>query len=665
MCYSSRLYFTTILSVLLTCSLFGQTSGFSLNTRLSFYSSEKKGEVLLHVNPAYLNRNISVYIIVGNDTIGKWNGTVTKEIVDIPVALGLNPSQYILLASIKSANSPQEIKVNGELIILQHKINEVKTDRLTGGLIVDEKPFFPFGFYCYSPVYSTLPEEEAVKGFNMISPYQKVLPATLDERMAYMDRCAELGMKVHYNLLSVSGGGGVGSQIEGLTSDSARQLLVDEIHTFMDHPALLAWYISDEPFPSRIEPDSLSRIYSLIKELDPWHPVSIVFMAPFTSTAKKYASALDIVMADPYPVPDMQPSYTGTVTKSLFSEFKGKNPVWLAAQSFGGGEIWRREPTSNEVRQMVYQAIINGATGIQFFIRHGLNSFPKSVATWGECGKMAVEIQELTPWLLSPEKSIGVTSSSSDISLLSKVHNGKIMVMAANKSNTPKRVDFSLQQRVSSKATVLFENRNITISGNSFTDYLPAYGTQVYMIDIKRTDDSVSPYRGNLIIDPGFEDLSTPGIPSACYAWNLGDRGATFFTDSRESVEGDHSIRLITPKQYESVRLRFFPVAVKGGTTYYLSIWAKGNNNNTLNPGKSQYFELALNGFGTKRFELTNQWKQYIYGVYVPYYENTPKKLNITLTMSTPGTGWFDMVQMFEGVDISKSIAPSDIRMRP
>ena len=42
-----------------------------------------------------------------------------------------------------------------------------------------------------------------------------------------MDRCAELGMKVHYNLLSVSGGGGVGSKIEGVTDEEKRERLID------------------------------------------------------------------------------------------------------------------------------------------------------------------------------------------------------------------------------------------------------------------------------------------------------------------------------------------------------------------------------------------------------------------------------------------------------
>ena len=56
----------------------------------------------------------------------------------------------------------------------------------------------------------------------MISPYQKILPETLKERKAYMDRCSQIGMKVHYNLLSVSGGGGVSSAIDGISEDEKK-----------------------------------------------------------------------------------------------------------------------------------------------------------------------------------------------------------------------------------------------------------------------------------------------------------------------------------------------------------------------------------------------------------------------------------------------------------
>ena len=76
-----------------------------------------------------------------------------------------------------------------------------------------------------------------------------------------MDRCAQLGMKVHYNLLSVSGGGGVGSKIEGLNDEEKRTRLISEIEMFRDHPALLAWYISDEPNGYKIPPEILEEIY--------------------------------------------------------------------------------------------------------------------------------------------------------------------------------------------------------------------------------------------------------------------------------------------------------------------------------------------------------------------------------------------------------------------
>ena len=637
--------------------LFSQTNSFQIISRYSFYSYEKTGEMLLNVPTGYVWRNIGVTLLIGNDTIGIWSGVPGKKTISIPINFNLAPSRYEVSALIKySDNAPME--ATGDLTILQYKRNEVKIDRLTGGLIVDKKLFFPFGFYCYSPVQATLPEEEIVNGFNMISPYQKILPQTLDERKAYMDRCAELGMKVHYNLLSVSGGGGVGSQLEGISPDSISFLLINEIETFMDHPALLAWYISDEPFPSRISPDSLSGIYEQIKNIDPWHPISIVFMTPFTSTAKQYANAFDVVIADPYPVPDMQPSYTGSVAKSLYNEFGGKNPVWIATQSFGGGEIWKREPTPAEVRLMTYQSIINGATGIQFFIRHGLNVFPKSTTTWAECGKMAVEIQELTPWLLSNEQTIPVTCPTADISVLSKQYSGKLMIMAANKTNITRKADFSVSRSIRGKANVLFQKRNIPISSNSFSDYLGPYGTQVYLIDLDTKNDTVKPFPGNLIIDPGFEDLSSPGVPSACYAWNTGDRGATYFTDSRDAVEGYHSLRLVTPKQGESIRLRFFPFNVKGGSTYYVTIWAKGDKESSSDKSKPQYFEISLGNYGKKRFTLTDDWKQYIQGFYVPYDENTPTKLNVALSMPSPGRGWFDMVQVFEGSEMKRSMRP-------
>lgn len=660
--YFLLIFFTTINLPVVFSQPVDSTS-FASNTRLSFYTFEKNAEILLHVPTRFQFNNITAIVKINCDTLATWKGILSEKILRIPIELRLSPSDYKITTLISTPLTKRKFTTSCNLKILHYKPNEVKTDRLTGGLIVNKRAFFPFGFYCYSPVHPLLPEEEVVKGFNTISPYQKIVPEYFHERKAYMDRCAELGMKVHYNILSVAGGGGVNSVIEGLSDAEKMELLEYELKAFRDHPALLAWYIADEPNGFGIAPDSLETIYRIIKSIDPWHPVSIVFMSPFLSS-RKYINSLDIVMADPYPIPDVPVTYTGNAARSLSQEFYGKRPVWIVPQAFGGGEIWSREPTRQEIRSMTYQSIINGASGIQYFVRQGLNLFPKSTGTWAECGMMAVEIAEMTPWLLSEEKSIAVRCGSNNISVRSAMHDGQLLVLAVNKANIPVRTDFTIDIPFSGRAKVLFENRNISLSSGSFTDNIAAFGSQAYLISIKQKRDTLTRWKDNLIKDPGFENISSPGVPASCYAWNNGDRGATYFLDSREHFEGNHSIRLVTPTENGSARLRFFPVKVMAGRTYCISIRAKNDpesgllKDNTSN--KPRYFEISLGGFGSTRFELSPEWKEFVTSVTLPYpVEDLPAKLNVVLQMPSAGTAWFDMLQIVEAVDINKSVDPT------
>jgi hypothetical protein len=644
---------------LIYCQHIDSTS-FSIISRLSFYSSEKKGEFLLQVPQSLAGKTISVRVKIGNEVVCDLNSIQARPIVRLSFILNLKPAVYKTIATITTrALTGISYLAKTDLLVLLYKPNEVKTDRLTGGLIVNQLPFFPFGFYCYSPVYPTLAEEEVVKGFNVMSPYQKIIPETMVDRKAYMDRCAEIGMKVHYNLLSVSGGGGVGSKIAGLSEQEKKERLIAEIKLFRDHPALLAWYISDEPDGKNINPEQLEEIYRIVKENDPWHPVSIVFMAPFIS-AKKYTDALDIVMADPYPVPDHPVSMPGDVAGLLTREFRGKRPVWIVPQAFGGGELWSREPTIQEIRSMTWQSIINGATGIQYFVRQGLNYFPKSAATWGECGRMAVEVSELTPWLLSDEETPQVTSSTQNVIVTSRVHNGELAVIAVNKINEPVSTSIRITGMSAGKARVLFENRMIAFKGGVITDQLSPFGSQVYLIKIKPEPSSEIGVNTNLIIDEGFEDLSGPGLPSACYVRPGGDRGATYFLDSRVSYEGDHSLRIITPVENKSLAIRFFPFYVKAGSSYTISIWAKSDpeqknisvtypeNSRLLVKSEPQYVEILLGEFGRARFIPGKEWKQYITFVTIPSDTLERFKANLILKMPGKGVAWFDKVRVTE-----------------
>jgi hypothetical protein len=631
------------------------TTSFRMNSRLTFYSNEKRGEMILHVPQSVSGTSLNISLKINDKELTSWKSIAGSQKLRLQFSIDLVPAQYTVVADIKSSRG-KYFRTTAPLTILDFKQNEVKTDRLTGGLIVNQKIFFPFGFYCYSPVYPSLPEEEIINGFNMISPYQKVLPETLKARKAYMDRCAQVGMKVHYNLLSVSGGGGVSSDVDAMPEKDKMNRLTAEIKSFMDHPALLAWYISDEPNGHKVPPRQLEEIYNTVKAIDPWHPVSVVFTAPFLES-KKYANALDIVMADPYPVPNSSILQVGDVTAKLRSEFDGKKPVWIVPQAFGGGEWWGREPTNQEVRSMTYQAIINGARGIQYFVRHGPNSFPKSTSTWNECGRMALEIAELTPWLLSDEETLPVRTYTGKIIISSAVHDSQLLIITANEADYPQKFVAYISGSTGKKARVLFENRSLSIYSGSFSDYLPALGSQAYIIDLSPVETPFKPYKGNLIKDPGFEDNSSPGVPASCYAWNEGDKGATFFLDTREHIEGNHSLRLVTPQQNKGTRLRFFPMKIQKGRTYILSVWAKGDPAPEGERNR-HYFELGMGEYGNRKFYIDNEWRQFVTSVTIPWDTIPAPRTNVILRMPAKGTAWFDMIQVFEAKDVNRCTNP-------
>jgi hypothetical protein len=636
------------------------TSAFKLNTRLSFYTLENDAEFLLHVPLSLQYRKLSVSLSLNDKTIASWDELQGKTVQRLPFPLGIMPSVYDASVRITEANHPGiEYSATSKLIILPYKPNEVKSDRLTGGMIVNRRQFFPFGFYCYSPVNPGLPEEEITRGFNMMSPYQKIVPETINDRKAYMDRCAELGMKVHYNLLSLSAGGGVGSKIEDLSDTERRARLITEIKTFMDHPALLGWYISDEPNGTDISPQQLEEVYRVVKQNDPWHPVSIVFMVPFLES-RNYINALDIVMADPYPVPNRSITITGDIAGQLKTEFHGKRSVWMVLQTFGGGEWWGREPTIQEIRSMTWQSIIKGAAGIQYFVRQGLNYFPKSVATWSECGRMAMEVAELTPWLLSDETALTVESSDRNVLVTSRLYNGQLAIMAVNTRNEPVSATIRVNGINNGIARVMFENRSVTFTNGVIINHLSSFGSQVYMIDLNQERKSSGAVVTNLIKDPGFEDFASPGIPSACYARPGGDRGATYFLDSREHYEGNHSLRLVTPAENKSVSIRLFPISVRAGASYSISIWAKSDpeqrfllhnhygdrlSNTNVMP---QYAEVSMGELVRARFSPDSQWRQFVTFVTIPADTLATFKINLILKMPGQGVGWFDQVKVTE-----------------
>jgi len=535
-----------------------------------------------------------------------------------------------------------------EIIRLKPADNEVKIDRETGGLIVNELPFFPFGFYCVT--VGKIPEKEVVNGFNFIGPYQSNLPEGLPERKAYMNRCAQLGVKVQYGVNSLIGSGHNGDVGLEKAEEEKMALLKNEILTFRNHPALLSWYINDEPDGQGRDPKMLEKAYNLIHDLDPYHPVSIVFMMP--SKFHEFGKTMDIAMTDPYPIPKSV-DIRGYV-QQMNQDFKYQKSIWLVPQAFGGQEMWSRESTPKEIRVMTYLGLLEGVKGIQYYVRSATNFNPQSVGIWSECSNMSVEISQMTPFLLSSEAQETLVTGNPDILAKSFSYKGNRLVVVVNKENRPFTFSLDLaKMQGAHSAELWFENRSVALKGSKLEDMIDALSTRVYLIRNTTTDNHNLVYPGNIIYNPGFEEVATAGLATGQGKGyrdeSKADLGATVFTDSRQSIDGLFSLRIQTPVDSIGKIVRFLPVILKSGDTYNVSIWGKA-----LKQNKMSHFRICIgNEKIEKSFKLESGWKKYSF---VFKAKSSSTNAIVELELVEQGTAWFDLMQVVADPVLSYSI---------
>ena len=534
------------------------------------------------------------------------------------------------------------------------RANAVQIDQLTGGLIADGLPFFPFGFYC-GPV-GDLPEREVVHGFNMIGPYQSNLPATLTERKSYMDRCAQIGVRVQYGVNSLIGGGHNGTKGLDMTDEEKLALLKSEIVAFRDHPALLSWYINDEPDGQGRPPALLEAAYKMIHELDPYHPISIVFMMP--SKANDFRHTMDIAMTDPYPIPG--PADKVMEDLAAYNRvYRYEKSVWLVPQAFGGQEMWAREPTAQEIRLMTYMGLVSGVKGIQYYVHAAGNSNPQSVSAWSACSDIAVETAQMTGFLLSEDVAPAVHTEDGRILTRAFRYKGNLLVIAVNNENRPKPL--SLEVRIEPGAglghvaELWFENREVAFEGGHINDIIDGYGTRVYLVRVAAGASGVAGDGGavkvepigasasNLTLNPSFEKIVSPGLPIGSNMkptrQQKVDPGATFFADPRLSVAGMFSLRLITPVDSGGDKIRLVPMVINKGNSYTVSVYARAKQQDRM-----PSFRWSIDAMGeTHSAVLTDKWVRY--GATFTA-SSTSTNAILSLELLTQGTAWFDLLQV-------------------
>lgn len=267
------------------------------------------------------------------------------------------------------------------------------------------------------------------------------------------------------------------------------------VATYKAHPALLGWFLADEPSINRslgpLAPTSAIALYDALKREDPVHPVSIVFSSGEDPTP--YLPALDILMHDDYPAfagkAEFQTlpywlSQTGRMSRLA----KNEHAFYSVIQGFGGTNeqpvFNRRLPTAAEERYMVYTALQAGADGLLFW------TYYRSDPSWSQNVLLPIvaELEPMRPALAAGQVSGAVSSVRSDTLAVAfrDPASGRHYVVAVHHAAGAVEAPLNFAGPLAGKTTATLLGptpTDVPISGGRLEQVLGSYEVKVYALD--------------------------------------------------------------------------------------------------------------------------------------------------------------------------------------
>jgi hypothetical protein len=256
-----------------------------------------------------------------------------------------------------------------------------------------------------------------------------------------------------------------------------------------EHPALLAWYLTDEPENRGVTPEGERERYLALKSKDAAHPIGLCHTSFEALTTFK--DACDFTMTDIYPITKMRDRDVMGVSIMMDEarRIHGRNwPQWTYIQTFGGAEadngVWA-VPLPHEVRFMAYQALVHRATGLLYF-----SYWPQAPRTWQSIASLNAEVQQLVPRLVAPGQEIAASADAASVQVRVRKLSGGVeprrsgydagVVIAINTS--PRFVQTEIRaQSLPVELSLPFEGRTVTTQDGRWSERFPPYGVHVYV----------------------------------------------------------------------------------------------------------------------------------------------------------------------------------------
>ena len=314
--------------------------------------------------------------------------------------------------------------------------------------IVDGKPFFPLGIYIVG-VNEKQFAEFLTGPFNCVMPY-------VEPDVKQLDFCRANGIEVIYPLNSVWSWHKYRPKC--VNSDDDAQAYVERVvNAKKDHPAIMAWYCNDE-IPLEKFPQLLKR-QQLLERIDPSHPTWTVLYQ--FGEVRGYYPTFDVVGTDPYPIPGSPIGNVALWTRTTDDEVMGLKPMWQVPQAFAWADCRGPErkndrfPTREEMVNMTWQCVANGANGLVYWCYRLLYQRGKFlVDRWADICAAAASVKPYVPVILSDEDPPKVTGATEDLSVRAWRYQGDVYLAVVNNTRNPATGEVGLDGDFSGLATL-------------------------------------------------------------------------------------------------------------------------------------------------------------------------------------------------------------------
>jgi hypothetical protein len=273
-------------------------------------------------------------------------------------------------------------------------------------------------------------------------------------------------------------------------TEKEAELIRQRVRALKDHPALLAWYLADEPEYHHVLPEAVEQLRALISEEDPWHPTIVVNNS--LQGIRRFAQGGDVTAPDPYPFfkqggRSSSMERVGTFVAEAASCIRPGQTTWVVPQAYDTrdfGGTGERAPTFAESRNMVWQAVGAGARAVVWWDWNWV--FPKTIDSVIGNAYLARELAALKSYVLAPVEG-GVDFNAPEAPMVRaalRTANGQKALFVTNASTKPQEVVFKVPALAGRELIVLGEGRAVRADADGgFTDRFDVYGTHLYVTD--------------------------------------------------------------------------------------------------------------------------------------------------------------------------------------